>query len=228
MSVISNRFDEIWATLPAPLAALLILLFGWLAALAIRFIVAKLLLLIRFDSIGAKTGLSEFLRKGNVKYSPSRLAGVIVYWVALLAVFLEVARVLDLDIYLALSSRIVQAVPNIVSGFLIAIVGYLIVSFIANFILTIALNASFPSARFLSRFIKWLGVVIVVTMALEQLGLGRSIIEFIFQISLAAIAFGAALAFGLGCKDMARDMLQKIIRDLREHERSARGPDLEG
>jgi hypothetical protein len=223
-----DRFEAIWVTIPAPLAAIIVLAIGWLAASAIRLIITKLLLLIRFDKLGTKTGLSEFLRKGNVKYSPSKLAGVIVYWIALLAVFLGVASILDLNIYLALTGKLVQALPNIATGLLIAIVGYLIVSFIANFILTIALNASVPSARLLSRTFKWLGVIIVVTMALEQIGLGRSIVEFIFQILLAAFALGGALAFGLGCKDMARDLLKKIIHNLREQERGSKGADLEG
>jgi hypothetical protein len=68
----------------------------------------------------------------------------------------------------------------------------------------------------------------VLTVAFEQAGLGRSIVEFIFQVLLGAAAFGTALAFGLGCKDMARDSLQRLIRNLREKERTSRGPDLEG
>jgi hypothetical protein len=228
MNELLDRLGTVWAAIPVPLSAILVLVVGWLAALAIRLIVSKFLVLVRFDKAGAKTGLSEFLRKGNVKYSPSRLAGVIAYWIALLAAFLEVARILDLDIYIAISGKLVQALPNLVAGFLIAVVGYLIVAFIANFILTIALNASVPSARLLSRFIKLLGLVVVVVMALGQIGLGRSIVEFIFQILLAAIAFGAALAFGLGCKDLARDTLLKTIRNLRERDRGSRGSDLEG
>jgi hypothetical protein len=228
MSGTIDTIMSVWAAFPVPVAALVVLILGWLAAFAIRLLFTKLLQLIRFDKLSAKTGLSEFLRKGNVKYSPSKLLGVIVYWIALLVAFLQVARILDLDIYLALSGKLTQALPNIAAGLLIAVVGYLIVSFIANFVLTIALNASLHSARLLSRLIKWLGVVMVVTMALEQIGLGRSIVEYIFQIFLAAIALGAALAFGLGCKEMARDTLQKVMRNLREQERGSRGPDLEG
>jgi hypothetical protein len=228
MSEFVDRFNSIWSAFPIPVAAIVVLVLGWLAAFAIRFIFTKLLQLMRFDKLSAKAGLSEFLRKGNVKYSPSKLVGVIVYWIALLVLFLQVARILDLDIYLALSGKLTQALPNIAAGLLVAVVGYLIVSFVANFVLTIALNASVHSARLLSRLIKWLGGIVVVTMALEQIGLGRSIVEFIFQILLAALAFGSALAFGLGCKDMARDTLQKIVRNLREQERGSKGPDLEG
>jgi len=228
MDEIIERLVSIWRSFPPYLQAAIVLLLGWLAAFVVRIVISKFLLLVRFDRLGKRAGLSEFLRKGHVKYSPSQLAGVIVYWIALLSVFLLVARILDIEIYRALSEKLVQAIPNMFAGILVAIVGYLIVSFIANFILTIALNASIKGANLLSKVIKWLGVIIVVTMALEQIGLGRSLVEFIFQISLGAILFGAALAFGLGCKDMAKESLQKIMRNLHEQERGGGKQDLEG
>jgi Conserved TM helix. len=228
MRDIANTIDSLWSALPAPVAALIVLALGWLASYLLRFVVSKFLQVVRFDKISAKTGFSEFLRKGHVEYSPSNLIGVIFYWLALLMVFLQVAKLLDVGIYNALSESLVKALPNIVAALLIMVVGYLIVSFIANFVLTIALNASVPSARVLSKAIKWLGVVIIATMALEQLGLGRTIVEFIFQVTIAAVVFGIALAFGLGCKDLARDAFKRIVRNLREQDRGARGSDLEG
>jgi hypothetical protein len=228
MGEIVDRLVSIWDSLPPSLKAAIVLVIGWLAAFVVRLVISRLLMLIRFDKLGKRAGLSDFLRKGHVKYSPSQLAGVIAYWISLLSVFLLVARILDVEIYRALSGKLVQALPNMFSGVLVAVVGYLVVSFIANFILTIALNASMKSANLLSKAIKWLGVIVVVTMALEQIGLGRSLVEFIFQVLLGSFAFGAALAFGLGCKDMAKEFLQRLIRNLHEQEREAGKQDLEG
>jgi hypothetical protein len=228
MGEIVDRLVSIWDSFPPSLKAAIVLVVGWPAAFVVRFVISRLLMLVRFDKLGKRAGLSEFLRKGHVKYSPSQLAGVIAYWMALLSVFLLVARILDVEIYRALSGKLVQALPNMFSGVLVAVVGYLVVSFIANFILTIALNASMKSANLLSKTIKWLGVIVVVTMALEQIGLGRSLVEFIFQVLLGSLVFGTALAFGLGCKDMAKDFLQKVIRNLHEQERGAGKQDLEG
>jgi hypothetical protein len=228
MNEITASARAIWSSLPPIAAALIVLILGWLGSTALRFIVSKLFRIIRFDKLSAKTGLSEFLRKGNTRYTPSRLLGVIVYWIALLAVFLAVAKILDVGIYLAISQKLIQSLPNLIAGVLVAIVGSLIVAFLANVVETIALNASFPHAKLLSRVLKWLGIVIVLTVALEQAGLGRSILGFIFQVLLGAAALGAALAFGLGCKDMARDSLQRFIRNLQEKERASHGSDLEG
>jgi hypothetical protein len=68
----------------------------------------------------------------------------------------------------------------------------------------------------------------VLSLALDQLNLSRSLITTLFQILFAAAAFAAALAFGLGCKDLARDAMQRLLRNLREKERAEKGSDLEG
>ena len=43
-----------------------------------------------------------------------------------------------------------------------------------------------------------------------------------------ALVFGLALAFGLGCKDIARSSMERWLRELRERERMTKGTDLEG
>ena len=228
MNDILERLSAFLSGIPSPLLALAVLVAGWLGAAALRFIISKLLCLVRFDRVGEKTGLSEFLRKGNARYSPSRLAGVIAYWIALLATLLAALKVVDAGIYAAFTGKLAAAFPNLVAAILVVVVGSLVASFLSNFVLTIALNASMPNARLLSKSIKYLGIAIVVMIALGQIGLGKSIIDFMFEILFGAVCLGAALAFGLGCKDMARDSMQRFLRNLKEKGRGSQGTDLEG
>ena len=53
-------------------------------------------------------------------------------------------------------------------------------------------------------------------------------ISTLIQILFAAIVFGAALAFGLGCKDLARDAFTRVLQSLREKKRTDGRADLEG
>ena len=228
MNDILDRLSAFFSGMPSPLLALAVLVAGWLGATALRFIISKLLYLARLDRAGERTGLSEFLRKGNARYSPSRLAGVIAYWIALLAALLAALKVVDAGTYSAFTGKLSEAFPNLVAAILVVVVGSLVASFLSNFVLTIALNASMPNARLLSKSIKYLGVAIVVMVALGQIGLGKSIIDFMFEMLFGAVCLGAALAFGLGCKDMARDSMQRFLRNLKETGRGSQGTDLEG
>jgi hypothetical protein len=228
MSGFFESINGIWKGLPSPLAAGIILLLGWLAALFTRFLLSKGMKLVKFDAMSEKTGLSVFLRKGNVKYSPSKLLGAIAYWAILIVAFFAISKRLDIRVVNSLLDKFLAILPSILAAAFIAIIGMVVINFIANFVFTIARNASVPNARLLSRTIKWIGNVLVVTIALDQVGLGKTIISSMFQLVFGAIVFGVALAFGLGCKDLAKEAMQRFMANLREKERAGKGTDLEG
>jgi hypothetical protein len=217
-----------WNSLPHPVAAILILGFGWLVALFLRLLVSSLLSAIKVDRLSERTGLKEFLRKGNVENSISKLVSVILYWLVLVASFIASALALDVRIVNELGAKAAGMLPGILAAALIAAVGLVIVGFLANFTATIARNAGFPNARLLARVIKWAGYLFVVSIALDQAGVGRNLIGPVFLVLLGGISLGGALAFGLGCKDMAREAMDRFIRTLMERGRDGNGDDMEG
>jgi hypothetical protein len=226
-----NAFSSISAfikSLPSGVIAILILIGGWLAALLLRFILTKLLDLVRFGAICEKLGISEFLRKGQVRYLPSRLIGMIAYWTVLLVMLFQIARVLDIKVVTSFSDRLAAIVPGLLAGLFIGIIGLVIFTFIGNFVMTVARTAAFPHAALLSRTVKITGYILVLGLALEQVDLSRTMITALFQILFAAVVFGLALSFGLGCKDIARDAAAKFIQNLREKRRTDGRSDLEG
>lgn len=220
--------DGIWKGMPSPLAAGIMLALGFLSAILLKFLLAKGLRLVRFDALCERIGLEGFLRKGNVSYSASKLVCAIAYWAVLIATFFAMSRRLDIGVVNSLSDRFMDILPGMLAASFIVVIGVVVVGFVANFTRTIARNASVPNARLLSRAIKWVGNVLVVTIALDQVGFGKTIISSMFQLVFGAIAFGVALAFGLGCKDIAKAAMQRFLANLRENERAGKESDLEG
>jgi hypothetical protein len=210
------------------LTALLVLIGGWVAAFLLRLILSWLLGLVRFNTACDKVGISEFLRKGQVKYQPSQLVGIIAYWTVLLVALFQIARILDIKVVTTFSDRLSAIVPGLLAGVFIGIIGLVVISFIGNFVMTVARTAGFPHAALLARVVKIAGYILVLGLALEQIDLSRTMITSMVQILFAAVVFGLALAFGLGCKDMARDAATRILQNLREKRRADGRPDLEG
>jgi hypothetical protein len=216
------------STLPAWLIATIVVSAGWLAAGAARFIVARLLTLLHFNQLCERAGAYDFLRKGGVSRSPAQLAGRGLYWVVLVAVFLEAARILDIGVATDLRQRVVAALPALLSAVLVLAVGLILIAFLAGFVRTVTRNAGSPYANLWSRVTRWVGVVLVLAIAFEQAEIRGSVLAGAIQIVIAAFAFGMALAFGLGCKDIARNAMEKIIADLKDRHRDASKPDMEG
>lgn len=226
MQNVYEAMAGIAAGVPKPLLAAVVLVAGFFGSLFAKALATGILRLIRFDSVSAKTGFSEFLRKGQVSYPPSSLIGILAYWAVLVWALFQISRILDIAIVNAVFDQAVEIVPKLLAALLVSLIGSIIVSFFAKFALTLAGNAALPNARLLSRLIKYGGNILVILIALDQVGLGRSVINSMFVIFFGALMLALALAFGLGCKDIARDAFARFQRTLRE--RNERGTDLEG
>ncbi len=215
-------------SLPLVVRALLVLGGGWLAAFVLRWFLTWLLDLVRFNRACDRLGISEFLRKGQARHRPSRLVGLLAYWTVILVALLQMSRILDLKVVTTFSDRLASTVPGLLAALFIGIIGLVVVSFIGNFVMTVARNAGFAYAALLARVVKVAGYVLVIGLALEQVDVSRTIVSVLLQLLFAAVVFGLALAFGLGCKDLARDAASRWLQNLRERRRADGRPDLEG
>jgi len=223
--------DSVWnwiRELPSALGAVLILIMGWGVAKLLKIIVPKLLAWLKFDVLGTKVGVNEFLRKGHVQYAPSKLVGVFLYWVVMLLALAEAASVLDQHAAESIRSWLFGGIPTILAAVITAVIGVLIVQFLSNFVLTIMNNAGVGSGSLVQKLIRGVGYIIVVVMVMNQLGLGESIVSILLLLLIGSVALGVAIAIGLGCKDMARQYIEGLITAIRERERASHGTDLEG
>ena len=219
---------EFWRGMPSLAAAALTLVGGWLLAYFGRFILRRGLKLLHFETFSARVGLAEFLRKGGIRYTAVELAGVLAYWVILAVTFIRISRILDLGIVREISQQILIIVPSAIAAIFIVIVGVVLVTFLATFAMTLARNAAIPNAQLISKFIKYVGIGIVIAIAFDQVGFGKTILGPMILMFFGAVVFGIALAFGLGCKDIARSAMDQFLRGLKERQQGAKGTDLEG
>lgn len=216
------------SAMPGWVMAILLLMGGWMFAFVLRVFVPRLLAFLRFNHLCERAGVCDFLRKGEVGFSPAQLVGRGIYWILLIGIFLESARLLDIDAVTEFRHRIVAAVPAILSALLVFAVGLILTAFLAGFVRTVTRNAGSAYANLWSRITRWVGVILVLAVALEQAEIRGSILGSVIQIVIGAFAFGAALAFGLGCKDMAKSSMEKMITELRARHRDAPKADMEG
>lgn len=228
MDSILGFFSSFWQGAHATIKGFVILVAGFIGAWLLRKVVEGILALLRFDKLADRIGVGEFLRKGAVPYRPTKLLSAIVGWIAILATLLAASRALDISFVNQFSDNIVAALPGAIAAILVIIVGIIIMSFLANVVETVARNAAWPAAHLAARAVWYIGTAIVLLLALDQLGLGRSILGWIFMIAFAAVALAFAIAFGFGGQYIARETLENAVRNLRERDRAGHGHDLEG
>ncbi len=197
------------------LLVVIILIIGWVIAKIIKTLVTRVLRAIKLDQLSDRIDLDNILAKGGISYSLSELIGVICYWLALLITFVVAVNAIGLTVAADLLNRIVLYVPNIIAAIFILILGMFVATLLSNIVKTAANNAGVSQTKLLGKVVEVMVIIFTIAIALEQLGIAAKIIELTISILLASIGLSAALAFGLGCRDLAAKFISDLIDSLK-------------
>jgi hypothetical protein len=203
--------EKIIGLLPSLVGALVILFLGWLLAKILKAALIRLLVAVRFEKFGERSGLSKFLSRGDIKHSLADILGTVFFWIILLFFIYIAADVLKLSLVSDLINRIISFIPNLLAAVLIIIIGVLLSSFFKGMVKVAASSYTLAHPEFLSTIVQYLVLFFTLAVALEQLGVATQILVNSVLIIIGALAFGFALAFGLGSKDLAGKIVNKIL-----------------
>ena len=92
--------------LPNILAAIVILIIGWIIAKVLKAAVGRLLRLVKFNTLTERAGIDDFLAKGEVKQTATDLIAVLVYWLVMLIVLVTAVNALGLEVASQLLNQI--------------------------------------------------------------------------------------------------------------------------
>jgi hypothetical protein len=205
---------------PRLVAATIIFWVGFIIALVARRAVRAGLAWLRFDRLALRTGLTEMLRKADMP-SAELLVAKIVFWIVWLGFAVSAIDTLQFGPIEGLVEEFFGFVPRFLVALLVLAIGFLVGNFLWRAALLASVNAGLPAARLLSGTLRLLVIAIAVVMALEQLGLATTVVLTAFAITFGAIMLGLAIAFGLGGRDAAKDLIAQHVRDRKQRDSDA-------
>ncbi len=203
------------AFLPSFFGALLILLVGWVVAKFIRLLVFRFLLAVRFDLASEKAGVDDVLIRADIRQSPAELLAVLVQWLVMLIVLMTAVNTLGLSSVSDLLNHILLYIPKVIAAVIALILGLFFANLLSGVIKTAAANAGLGETEALAALSRYAIVAFTVAVTLEELGIAAELVRSAFVILFGAVALAAALAFGLGCKDLARDWIVRYLDSTR-------------
>lgn len=206
-----SMLSQIGQFLVNVLLVLVILLIGWIISKIIQTLVTKVLRAIKLDMLSDKIELDGLLAKGGIKYSLSELIGVICYWLVLLVTFVVAINAVGLTVAAALLDRVVLYIPNIIAAIFILILGMFVATLLSNIVQATSNNAGIAQSALLGKVAEVVVMIFAIAVALEQLNIGAKIIELTVSILLGSIGLAAAIAFGLGCKELAGKSMAELM-----------------
>jgi hypothetical protein len=203
--------EKVIALIPSLLGAIVIILLGWLLAKILKTALIKLLVAVRFEKFSERSGLSKFLSRGDIKHSLAEILGTAFFWIILLFFIYVATDVLHWTLIRDVINRIITFIPNLIAALLIIIVGVLLSSFFKGLIKVAATSYALTHRELIGRIVQYLIIFFSVAVSLEQLGIATHILVNSVLIIIGAMAFGLALSFGLGSKDIVGKIVNKML-----------------
>ena len=206
--------------LPRFLAALIVLLVGWIIARFLYGVTIRILKVIQLEPFAEKVGLAETLKKFGAEITPIELVAEIVKWSTFLVFLTPAAEILGLNQLTVIINNVLGYIPNVLVAVLIVMFGVIFSDITSQFVrgTASALDASVTSA--LAVLARYSIVTFAVLAALSQLGIAQTLIATLFTGFVAMLAIAGGLAFGLGGKDLAAELLDGLKRSLKETTKS--------
>ncbi len=212
---LENLYNGFVDFLPEFLVAVIVLVVGWILAAIIARGIKTLLQSAKVDEFGDRMGLDQVSQRTGIKMSIAGTIAWLVKWFLLVALFLAAADILGLDQIAEFLRRVLDYIPNVVAAAAILLAGLMLARFLARVVRGSVQAAGLSSADLLAAVTQWSIAVFTILAALQQLGIAPDLIGTLFTAFVYMIALAGGLAFGLGGKEHASRVLDKIERDIK-------------
>lgn len=189
--------------------AVLIAAIGWFLALLLGRIAQ-----IAISATGIDRSVPRLAtgRPARPEFLPSRIVGYVVIWMGFLSACIVALRVVGLDLAPSIATRLEDVVPRVVTSALVLVLGIPLALAASRVLAALLAPAGVRPSRFRSQAVVALLIGFTVLIALEQLGLAAALIISIGVTVVAAAGLAFALAFGMGCRELARDLIVEYLR----------------
>ncbi len=207
--------QEMTSFLPNLIAALLMLIAGWVIAKIAEKLVSRLLRTLRTDKAAERMGITGLFRHLGTQRSPVEFISRTIFWVFIAVFVVSTLETLRLVYVSQLIGRLVAYTPNVVGAALIVLVGLALARLFASSVGNSARNAGLEYAAGVSAFVKYFLSLIVIIAALAQVGVRTDILTNIVTVLIVSLGLALALALGLGSRAVVANILAGAF--VREH-----------
>jgi hypothetical protein len=211
MDVILNPLQDLLATiakwLPSFVGALLILLIGYWIARAVEGLVIKLLRRAKFDGLLHRGTGGSYIER--VVPSPSKTLGSVIFWLLWIGFLSLAVTVLGVPALTNFVFAIYSYVPNLVAALLIFLVAGAVST--ASVALVNRVMGDTPTGKIVATVVPTITMLIAVFMILNQLQIAKDIVNITYAALVGSAALAMALAFGLGGRKVAADLLEQAV-----------------
>jgi Conserved TM helix len=219
--------NQITLMLPRVLTAGALIALSYFIGRFLSELVTTTLATLGFDNIIQVLGLSNLVNEAapqspaNIEGSasnrktPSQLAGILVLVATMLTAAISATNILGIPSLTGITESILFIGSQILIGLVVFGVGL----FLANLAFRLINAAGNRQANILAQTARIIIIVLVGAMGLQRMGIAPDIVNLAFGLTLGSLAIAAAIAFGLGGRDVAGEQLRQWLSNYKSDRR---------
>jgi hypothetical protein len=199
--------------LPTLITAIIILIIGLIMASILGGLTTKIIKGLKIDRILTTVGLTEKMKEANIQLSISGVIGWIIKWFIIIVTLLMVSNILNLNMVSDFLKDVLGYIPNVLVAIVILTIGLVVANFVSELVEKSVSMSDFvtnTSVKTLRTIAKWVIILFAVMAALTQLKIAPQLIQVFFTGIVMMFALAGGIAFGLGGKDKAKEVIEKI------------------
>ncbi len=207
-------WESFLAFIPNLVGALLIFVIGWFFAVGVGKLTAGILTKLKFNSFFESESWVDAMDKADMELDISQFIGAVVKWILIIVVLWLSVDVLGFSQFANLMEEIVAYLPNVIVSALIFVVAVMVADFLSKIMVAATEKADFVHTGLAGAIVKWAIWLFAIFAILIQLGIASELLETLFEGLVYMVAIAGGLAFGLGGKDAAGEMIAKMKESL--------------
>jgi hypothetical protein len=201
--------------LPIFILGSLILVFGWLFSVGVGKIISQVLKKVKFDGVFEKEGWKEAMEKAKIKISASLFVGTIVKWILFIIFLWAALGTWGLAHFASFMEKIIDYIPNVIVASLIFVVAVILADFLAKIIVAATERANFKHTHLAGEIVRWAIWIFAIFAILIELRIASELLTTLFTGIVALFVIAGGIAFGLGGKDFAGEVLVDFKKKMR-------------
>lgn len=200
---IGDGISTLASYIPQLIGAIIILVVGYVIARLVEALVVRILRGLGFERAMEGGGIKQFFDRAQTEQTPLSILGKVVFWFIFIIAITMAANALGIQQISGFLNQLIAYIPSIFAAILIL----LLAGLLANFLSGIVRGAT--GSGVLASITQYAIIVYAVFAALTELGIAVQITAPTFLIVLGAVALAAAIAFGIGGREVAREIIEK-------------------
>ena len=189
--------------IPQIIGAIIILIVGYIIAKVLQALITRILEGVGFEDWMERGGVKQFFDRAGTRQTPSSVLGMVVFWFIFIIAITMAANALGIQQISSFLNQLIAYIPSIFVALLILFLATLL----ANFVSGIVRGAT--NSEVLASIAQYAIIIYAVFAALTQLGIAVQLTANTFLILLGAVGLALAIAFGIGGREVARDIVEK-------------------